>query len=242
MQLDQIFAHVGRTWKHLGATEPHWSVMGWDEYKPDKINETIVKFYAGGETDLHALRFMFARCGHDVANVASCLEYGCGVGRVTSWLSGVFERVHAVDVSAAHMGLAQQYLQSKAVANVDWHLLKSINEVSDLPTVDFVYSLMVLQHNPPPVIVYLLAQLSARVRPGGYLLVQIPSYIPNYEFKIDRYLAQPPSEQEMEMHILPQHIVLPLLRSCGLEVLSVVQDWSAGVTIGSHTYFAHRPA
>ena len=62
------------------------------------------------------------------------------------------DSVTAVDISSAHLALAQQHAIENAVHGIQWRHLESISALEDLPQVDVVYSIIVLQHNPPPVI------------------------------------------------------------------------------------------
>ena len=54
--------------------------------------------------------------------------------------------------------------------------------------VDLLYSVLVMQHNPPPVIAELLRAFLGRVNVGGFAFFQVPTYAENYEFTLDRYV------------------------------------------------------
>lgn len=70
------------------------------------------------------------------------LDYGCGIGRITKYLTG-YSRVYGVDVSQRTLNLARQRIP-------DWHLTFLKTEGRRIPvpenSVDFLYSLLALQH------------------------------------------------------------------------------------------------
>ncbi len=100
---------------------------------------------------------------------------------------------------------------------------------------DFLFSVIVLQHNPPPVQKVILDKLFSKMNPGGGCLFEIPTELPHYSFRLDEYLAFP--VPVMEMHALPMREVLSLLQRHQIPVLEVRPDPMTGV-FGSFTFFA----
>ena len=86
-----------------------------------------------------------------------------------------------------------------------------------------LYSRIVLQHNPPPVIAFILARLLGRLAPGGAAFVQVPVWIPNYRFDVADYLAGLETGP-MEMHALPQRELLSIVRNAGCQVRELRED------------------
>lgn len=239
-QLSQLFAHVQQTWTHLGAEDPHWSVLSLDAYLKDNLATNREKFFASGEAEWAAVQVAFDRAGQNIDTVKDIIEYGCGVGRVTHWFARHFAHVHAVDISRNHLRIAEQSTAEAGANNVTFHQVTGLDDVGALPMVDLAYSVIVLQHNPPPIILAIIRQLLTRVRPGGYLFLQVPSFIPHYRFSVAPYLAHYLENREMEMHVVPQHVMLALFQDSGCRVLEVIHDGSGGPSIGSHTYFVQR--
>jgi SAM-dependent methyltransferase len=159
----------------------------------------------------------------------TCLEYGCGVGRVTHWLAGIFERVHGFDISQPHLQIARRFMDSHDIHNVDLRQVDEISDLSDLPKVDFLYSVIVLQHNPPPVISYTIRQFIRALNPGGVALFQVPTYRLGYSFSLPAYLSSPADDSEIEMHVLPQKPIFDILWEEGGKPLEVIEDDWTGV-------------
>lgn len=239
---ERLFRRVQETWHALGEEQPHWSVVTAEEFRPGRIGESLESFYASGEANVATLMRTLARNGIDASRLRRCMDFGCGVGRLTVALAKRFAEVVAVDVSASHLAVARESLSRFGIANASLHRLEAIADVAGLPAVDLVYSVIVLQHNPPPVMHALFEGLLARVAPGGAAVIQVPTYLPvGYRFDLAEY--EKGDGREMEMHPLPQREVFALARAAGMEVLEVLEDAWTGFGSGSrsNTFVMRRP-
>ena len=90
----------------------------------------------------------------------------------------------AVDVSEAHLDIARRELTARGVSNVEFRLLGRQDELAMLDSADFFYSVIVLQHNPPPIIVEILQQTLRWLSHGGTAFFQVPTYGFNYELEL----------------------------------------------------------
>ena len=219
--LAHMVAHVEATWTQLGETEPHWSVITEPRFKPEHIaaNGAIYRDY--GRRDDECFGFACARAGIDLARFSTCFELGCGTGRVTEFLAKRFPGVIGADISAAH--LAQARVALAGTPNVSLLHVARLDDLAALPLYDFLYTRIVLQHNPPPVIAVILARLLARLAPGGAAFVQVPVWIPGYRFRVADYLAGLKTGP-MEMHALPQRDLLAIVRDAGCVVRELRED------------------
>jgi 2-polyprenyl-3-methyl-5-hydroxy-6-metoxy-1,4-benzoquinol methylase len=233
-KLEALFDRVRKQWGVLGESEPHWSVLTDDKFKPVNIQETVEDFYETGEATAVMIDQFSARADRGPPS-GTCLELGCGVGRVTQYLARRFDRVIAVDVSPGNLAVAERHLFQQAIGNVELVQLTSITDLDTLAGFDFFFSTIVLQHNPPPVQKVILDKLFSKVNRGGGCLFQIPTELPNYSFRLDEYLSSP--VPVMEMHALPMREVLSLLQRHKIPVLEVRPDPMTGV-FGSFTFFA----
>lgn len=229
-KLASLFAKVSAQWHYLGETEPHWSVITNEGYFQENFHMNREAFYASGESELKMFDATLARAGVSRSGLVRCVELGCGVGRVTGSLAARFDEVVAVDISAAHLHVAEEHLGSAGVANVSFVHLDSLDDIAGLGRFDVLYSRIVLQHNPPPVMVRLLGDLLAQLQPGGIAFFQVPTYKAGYHFRIDEYLAHQNST-EMEMHYLPQAALLDLIVQQGCRVLEIREDDSIGLSV-----------
>jgi SAM-dependent methyltransferase len=239
--LELLVEHVQRSWEALGRTQPHWSVLTNPEFSPDKIETNVANFYSSGEHCVKILERAAARAGRELSSNLTCFELGCGVGRVTAYLANRFEYVIAADISAPHLALADTYLCSKKLKNVTLLQLRSLVELHNLAPIDIFYSLIVLQHNPPPLIYRMLQLVFSKVRMRGCVYFQVPVAYPNYRFSINEYLSIiDNNEGNMEMHALPQVYLFRVLDEHGFRILDLQRDRWTGPGFHSITVFAEK--
>jgi SAM-dependent methyltransferase len=136
---------------------------------------TDERFFASGEDTVQ--RYIL----NDLTNVCRgmdpkqmrVLEIGCGAGRITRALAGVFGEVHAVDISPEMIGLAREKLAG--LTNV--HLYANSGaDLQVLPNVlfDFAFSFIVFQHIPDKAIVESYIREARRVlAPGALFKFQV---------------------------------------------------------------------
>ncbi len=229
--LGALFERVQQSWQKLGETEPYWSVVTQNQYAADNIGQAGARdaLHATGRDDRDRVIATLARNGIQLESLRTCLEYGCGLGRVTRWLAERFERVEGFDISRAHLDVAEAYLQSENVQNVTLHHVTRVTDVARLPSSDFIFTSIVLQHNPPPVIAYTLDKLMRALNPGGVALFQIPTYRMGYIFSLGEYLSNALEPGGMEMHFLPQRHIFSIVRAAGAQVLEVLEDDRIGM-------------
>jgi FkbM family methyltransferase len=239
--LRRLFDHVNQSWHHLGETDPFWSVLTAPQYRGKPSQEDIDLFFASGAAEAKRIEAALARIGVALDGEGTCIEYGCGLGRVTRHLAPYFARTVGVDISAAHLKLARELAQDDRIDGLEWLHLDTIDRLSDLPKADFIYSMIVLQHNPPPVIERILVTFARLLKPGGIAYFQVPTYRVDYEFRLAEYLRDQIGRKEMEMHAFPQARVFEIFAEAGAVPLSVVEDGATGNRRGERSNtFAFR--
>jgi SAM-dependent methyltransferase len=224
-----IFARVQRTWTELGGTEPYWSVLSSEQFRMTDFDRYAESFYASGRGFADLFEAFLRRNGLEIGAFPTCLEFGCGVGRVTRWLAERFARVVATDISLSHLALARKYLAARGLSNVTLHHDAELLGVGAGDPVDAVCSVIVLQHNPPPVIAKVLGLLLGRLRPGGVAFLQVPTYARGYRFDARAYLAAAQDGGGVEMHVLPQAHLFRVVGEAGCELLECREDYWVGV-------------
>lgn len=242
VDLGELFFHIQRVWNELGETEPHWSVLTAEKFKSARIEESRQEFFHSGLQDVAVLLRTLERNGIDPARLETCLEFGCGLGRLTCWLARNFVNVIGYDISRSHLQLAGDYLQEEGLDNVSLQHLDHPNKLRDLPRVDLAFSLIVLQHNPPPIIRLILEQIFKSLTPGGVAVLQVPTYELGYRFSLAEYLATAVRNPVMEFHVLPQKEVFAIATRQGCYPLEVLEDDKAGLEYGrrSNTFVIQK--
>ncbi len=228
VELEALFLHVQETWELLGREEPYFSVLTSEFYRSAKIQANLSEFYSTGRHECQRLMQTLARNGINPSRLKTCLEFGCGVGRITRWLCGQFASVYACDISRAHLDIAREYFAAEKIANAEFGHLGRVRDIQVLPKVDLVYSIIVLQHNPPPMISQIIHGFLGALNPGGVAFFQVPTYRAGYAFHLRDYLGGDAREQKMEMHVLPQRQVFEIVRQEGARVLEVIEDILTG--------------
>jgi SAM-dependent methyltransferase len=136
---------------------------------------TDERFFASGEETvrLYILNDLANICRGVDPKQMRVLEIGCGAGRVTRALAGVFGEVHAVDISPEMIRLAREKLAGfcnvrfYANSGADLHVLP------ELPF-HFAFSFIVFQHIPEKAIVESYIRETHRVlAPGGLFKFQV---------------------------------------------------------------------
>lgn len=161
---------MSQDWKEWGRVDPLYGVAtipGKSKTGPDAW--TAEEFLELGGRDWTQFRSRWEEYG---LSHESCLEIGCGAGRITSHLARDFEVTHAVDVSAEMIDAARRYIDAPRVA---FHLTDGVHLPLDDGTVSAVFSTHVFQHLES------LAQATEcfrdvyRVtRPAGTLMIHLP--------------------------------------------------------------------
>lgn len=224
-QLQDLWAQVGRSWESLGQDQPFHSVVTLDEFSPEKIDANAAEFWETGVHDTNKILDICKSCGIDLTPLNVALEYGCGVGRASVYLSSLFKTVHALDVSRHHLDIARQRAEQLHLDNIDFRLVNP-SSFEELPQFDFFYSRLVLQHNPPPVIAFILTGLLQNLTPGGAGVFQVPVYMAGYRFGTAQYLKSTPPD--LDMHCLPQSEVFDLVARAGCTICEVREDGDVG--------------
>lgn len=235
--LAAMVQRVRRQWTALGEVDPYWSVLSDDSFKSERINDERLKyFYETGRQAASLLDIFMKRTGVQIPK-GICFELGCGVGRVTRFLAERFETVIAADISPGNLAICKEHMRRNNISNVTTVLLRDPADISRMQYIDFFYSVIVLQHNPPPIQKLLLDLIFSRLSKKGGCLFQTPEAMPGYTFDAARFLAEPDSL--IDMHCLPKAAVLDLLRKHALPLRDIaIDNWTG--TFGSYTYFAKR--
>lgn len=234
---ERLATRIREQWTKLGESDPYWSVLTDEQFRAERMDAAAKRrFDKSGEHAARLIELTAARTGLAVPT-GTCVELGCGVGRVTRHLAKRFARVIAVDISPGNLALCERYMAAEGVSNVETRLIRDIEELEALPSVDFFYSMIVLQHNPPPIQHRALEILLGKIAPGGQCLFQTVADLPGYSFEAESYLSTP--SPTMEVHSLPMAVVQRLVRASGLTLDTVRMDpWVSAY--GSYTFSAHR--
>lgn len=153
-------------WEELGKTNPYFGVLTETRYLTDNLNdEAREEFFKSGEGDIAYAVSVLKRRYPDFAP-KSALDFGCGVGRLTRALAKVTGEAHGLDVSPSMLSEARRDAP------------EGVTFSHDIPErqFDWLVSIIVFQHIPPPRGYVLLRQLLQNLAPGGFITLQFTLY------------------------------------------------------------------
>ena len=102
----------------------------------------------------------------------TCLEIGCGIGRLLKPVARCCRRVIGVDISEQMVAHSRDYLSGVANAEVHLNDGRTLCVIPD-DSVDLVYSHLAFQHmTTQEVVDGYLAEIVRILRPGGYCRIQ----------------------------------------------------------------------
>lgn len=238
--LARMIERVERNFRFLGETEPHWSVITAEKFRAANIQGNEREFFESGKGVVAEFTLTAERCNAVLPKHGTCFELGCGLGRSTIWLADVFKQVIAADISASHLRLASDALAQHGKSNVLTLCVDSLETIERLPGFDAFFSIIVLQHNPPPVIHRLLANILGKLRPGGLGYFQVPTYRLGYEFRAKEYLETEVKLGTPEMHALPQPALVEIVERSACKLLELREDGAAGLNAISNRVLVQK--
>lgn len=154
-----------------GSSYAPWWVPASQQVAAAQIFNTtdMASFEEGGRLDADWLM-------RHIPPGGTVLDLGCGIGRVASYVAPAASTLWAVDVSPRMLELARERLGE--FGNVRYALCRDV-VVPDVPTgsVDFAYSLLVLQHVEREDAYLLLEELRRMLRPGGVAMMTFPNLL-----------------------------------------------------------------
>lgn len=239
-ELAECAAKIKMAWEHMGDEKAHYSVLSNEDFMPDKLNGSIDVFWQSGDVEAaQAIRALDLYGASELAE-GVCVEYGCGVGRVTVNLAKYFKRVHAYDISRNHLEHARARASEVGASNIEFHECANDFRVA-LEPCDFFYSVIVLQHNPPPVIMELIRIALNALKPGGLAMFQVPTHIIGYRFDLKEWLSTDHA-LDMQMHCVPQSALLDMITKTNCRLLGLREDGCTGAPdkILSNTFFCRK--
>ncbi len=227
MDSEADFSQQERVWEEWARADPLWAILSEPSLKGG--NWDLVEFFKSGEQNIQAVLAELAERGL-TPKFGRCLDFGCGVGRLTQALANVFDRCDGVDISTTMVELARQY--NKHGDRCHYH----VNLEPDLAlfpdeSFDFVYSTIVLQHNPPENAARYIQEFCRLLAPGGVAAFDMTTSL--------NVPTMPAGSHHADVTITSQ---VPTLRAGDQHVLEVSvtntsgHDWPAGcwLAAGNH--------
>lgn len=168
-ELDRQLAKMESDWDKRARENARFYVASGQE------NWTEEEFFRSGQmaVEEEILTDMINICQGKNPRDMKVLEIGCGAGRVTRALAGLFGEVHAVDVSGEMVGLARRALRDRPNAHIYKNNGMDLSVVPEL-SFDFAFSSIVFQHIPSlEIIENYVREVHRLLRPGALFKFQV---------------------------------------------------------------------
>ena len=137
-------------------------------YIIEGYNGPIEDFYESGLKHWNDMKGALQEYGGWYENYyeMTALEIGCGIGRLTLHIAGDFRRVFAMDVSD------NMIRHAVAIPNVTYGIGENLDGLAD-DSIDYVLSMIVMQHMPKWAFWNYLSDSWRVLRPGGIFCTQM---------------------------------------------------------------------
>jgi trans-aconitate methyltransferase len=172
-------------WSVIAAKQPFFGVLANERFYMQNLTPDVKEeFYASGESDIDHVARTLAAINGGRFSPTTALDFGCGVGRLTFAMAKYAQAVVGVDVADAMLDVARRESIERGVSGVE--LRKTLPE----GRVDWVNSLIVLQHIPPDRGHDILERLVQKLEPSGFLSIQLTFFRDsNHSAEVVRDLA-----------------------------------------------------
>lgn len=146
-------------WKDI-SKKPNWR----DYILP---NRTDKEFDMEGFKEAQRLYYFFDN--NDVI-----VDYGCGIGRISKYCALRAKKVIGLDINLEFIKIAKKNNNLKNL------MFKNSDTYDKSNFADFIYCMMVFQHNDKENRIKMISNIFKMLRPGGVCLIQFPKQESNY--------------------------------------------------------------
>jgi ubiquinone/menaquinone biosynthesis C-methylase UbiE len=164
---------IQENWEGFAQADPLWAIC--TDLKRRDGRWTQEEFFATGEREIGKIVEYVRSLGLSPDKNAVALDFGCGVGRLTSALSRHFEQCWGVDISPTMIQLAKDFHKSNPRCSF-W--LNEADHLHRFPDeyFGFIYTSVTLQHIPVRYVRKYLLELTRVLKPDGIFVFQIPDH------------------------------------------------------------------
>lgn len=164
-----------RDWEELARRDPYWAVLTDPANSIDVFDaDARARFFASGLSEIDRFHGLLRQHLNAPERFRAVLDFGCGVGRLTTALARCADHVVGVDVAAAMRAIARETANEQGLSNIS--VLESIDAARDHGPFDWVVTFIVLQHIPPLRGYRLIEALAQAAAPGGWISLHVTAF------------------------------------------------------------------
>lgn len=204
MDIEQLRA----SWQELGSTDPLWAILSEEGRQGGRWEEE--PFWQSGIATVDWVVRHLDGLGA-LPRTEAALDFGCGIGRLTQALARHFAKVTGVDIADSMLERARAANRHGERVQYVLNTRPDLSLVGDA-SVDFVLTLLVLQHMRPDYSAAYLREFLRVLRPGGVLMFNLPiapvvpeRTVPRREAAPVRALVEQPASLRAHCSVVPAH-------------------------------------
>jgi SAM-dependent methyltransferase len=243
------------TWDELGRHDPLWAVLSTPQTRGNRWEPE--EFFATGQVEIDELMARLKGHGLETGR-RRCLDFGCGVGRLSRALASYFERVDGIDIAASMVERARHFNRDVGACVFTANPAPDLRLFED-GTFDLVYTRLVLMHMKPRFSKTYISEFVRVLAPNGLAVFHLPSRRPVhrqvlYSLAMTRRSVQRrirrlsggqprplPPDYRHAMYPVPKATVRSLLRRAGA-TLVMMEESAAADHLHDVMYYAVKTA
>jgi len=242
------FKQLQSDWNTLGNEDPLWAVLSCPDKRGRKWD--VEDFFATGKSEIKLLMEEITSLSLPSMKRQSAMDFGCGVGRLTSALSDFFDEVKGIDISSSMLKRAREYNKNNSRCIFIENNSPDIKIIPD-QSMDLIYSSITLQHIPVAIVKNYIREFVRIIKPSGVVVFQVPSayewtlrgfslrVVPDFILKHIRkrvYNCGSP----IAMHCIPLSNINKTVTSSAGKIIHLRPDPAAGNGWISYRYFVQK--
>lgn len=159
-------------WRRWGEIDPLYGVCSWPGRRRTDSNPwTDEEFYILGAADWQDYLRQWEQYG---VSRESCLEIGCGAGRMTRAMADYFQVVHAIDISPEMIAYARRYIHCDSAV---FHISDGTTIPLPNDSVTAVFSTLVFRHfDRNADASRYFGEIYRVLRCRGSMMIELPTY------------------------------------------------------------------
>lgn len=203
---EELVNTLQNTWDNFGEHDPFYSVITYEKYKDKHLTDELIdEFYSNPNAEgctLYVERKLKELKQHGLESFKhkTGLDFGCGVGRNIVHLAPHFKKMVGLDISAKHLDYARKACKKRNLDNVIF--FKSNQDIEPFGKFDFIFTVITLQHIPPPLMKKYIEQLLNMLNHNGIAFIHLPVDRAGYKYNEEKCIQQG-KVLSWQMHLLP---------------------------------------
>jgi SAM-dependent methyltransferase len=168
---DMALKDLKEVWEGWAREDPLWAILSVPGKTDRRWNPE--EFFSTGRDEIRDVMATLTAKGIQV-KTGRCLDFGCGVGRLTQGLAEFFSTCDGVDISPTMIREARKWNKFPDRCNYHNNDRPDLSIFAD-ESFDFIYSNIVLQHIEPDISQGYIREFVRLLSDGGVAVFQVPA-------------------------------------------------------------------